>query len=260
VVTAEKTGTPAEWDALARELDTWSANGRGVTLWWRDDDAARAGPELDRLLAAAAGVPLALAVIPAAAERSLALRLAREDAVSVLQHGWMHRNHAPPGERAAELGPHRAGATVLAELAAGWRALEALLGRWFLPILTPPWNRIAEGLVPALAAAGYRGLSTHGPRARREASPGLVQVNAHVDLVDWRARRFLGAPRALRRLVDHLAARRAGRADAAEPTGILTHHLVMDAESLRFVERLVAATRGHRAVRWIAAAEAFAVS
>src|SRR5216684_8019215 len=65
----------ADWLDLERELDAWRAAGRSATLWWRDDDAVRPTPALDRLLAIAAGVPLALAVIPGPTGAPLAERL-----------------------------------------------------------------------------------------------------------------------------------------------------------------------------------------
>ena len=39
------------WADLDAELDRWKAAGRAATLWWRDDDATRPTPALDRLLA-----------------------------------------------------------------------------------------------------------------------------------------------------------------------------------------------------------------
>src|SRR4029450_2060394 len=61
------------WPDLDAELDAWAKAGRRAPLWWRDDDAARTTPALERLLALHArhGVPLALAVIPGRAEPSL---------------------------------------------------------------------------------------------------------------------------------------------------------------------------------------------
>ena len=69
-MTAEEALAPAEWGDLARELDAWAADGRRATLWWRDDDAAHAGPELDgpRLAAAIA------AALAAPAPSTLVLR------------------------------------------------------------------------------------------------------------------------------------------------------------------------------------------
>ena len=254
----------ANWMDLERELETWGSGNRAATLWWRDDDAVRVTGALDQLLDLASGTPLSLAVIPGRVAEddagALADRLTRHGAATVLQHGWMHINHAPSDAKKAELGAQRPAATVLAELARGWQRLAALFGRLALPVLTPPWNRIAATLPPLLHQAGYIGLSTAGPRARREPGPGLVQVNTHADLVAWPAHRFVGTDTALGLIVGHLASRRAGTADAAEPTGLLTHHLVQDRETAGFIARLLSVTRRHQAARWIGAAEAFAAS
>ena len=94
------------WPALRDELDTWAEAGRTATLWWRDDDAVEPTPALDRLLALAARheIPLALAVIPARASTALARRIAGSGPrIAPLQHGYAHRNHAPPSEKKAEL-------------------------------------------------------------------------------------------------------------------------------------------------------------
>jgi hypothetical protein len=248
----------ADWSGLEQELALWRAAGRTATLWWRDDDAVCPTPALDRLLALAAGLPLALAVIPGQAVAGLAERLEDCPAVTVLQHGWQHTNHAPSDQRKAELGPHRPLDTMLAELAAGRQRLAGLFGRRALAVLTPPWNRMSAHLVPLLSDAGYIGLSTAGPRRQAGPSPGLRQVNTHVDLVAWRTRRFVGTGSALGLVTAHLAARRTGSVDADEPTGLLTHHLIMDRDSEAFVERLAGLTRRHPATRWLGAAEAFA--
>src|SRR5204862_1733198 len=85
---------PSSWFDLVDELDLWADLGETATFWWRDDDAVRPSPHLDQLLAFTKRVPIALAVIPAAAEASLANRLAGSPNVTVLQHGWRHANHA----------------------------------------------------------------------------------------------------------------------------------------------------------------------
>ena len=245
------------WGVLSVELSQWRASGRTPTFWWRDDDATAPGKALDRLLAIAAGLraPVALAVIPAAAEAALAERL--DDArVSVLQHGYAHANHAPDGDRKAELGHHRTLAVMLAELAEGARRLAGLFGGRSRPVLVPPWNRIDPALVALLPGIAFSGLSTY--RARPSAHPafGLTLVNTHVDIVDWRARRFVGEAAALTLAVHHLAARRAGHVDEAEATGLLTHHAVHEPDAWRFVERLIAAVRTGGG-RWLAAEELF---
>ena len=91
--------TTAEWADLVAELDRWGEAGQVATLWWRDDDAVAAAPELDALLRLAGEVPLGLAVIPADAQPELTAVLAPFPQVAVLQHGWCHANHAASGKR-----------------------------------------------------------------------------------------------------------------------------------------------------------------
>ncbi|NYZ13048.1 hypothetical protein HL658_10825 [Azospirillum sp. RWY-5-1] len=246
---------PDGWDALAAELDLWAAAGRPATLWWRDDDATAPGAALDRLLELGArhDVPVALAVIPARAQPALADALR---GAAVLQHGWSHANHAPLGAKKCELGDDRPVEAVTAELAEGWRRLSALVGPALLPVLVPPWNRIAPAVSAALPGLGFRALSTD--REHDAAVPGLAQVNTHLDPVDWRhGGGFLGTAAALAGAIDHLRARRLGTVPD-RPTGLLTHHLAMDGATWDFVDRLLAVTAGHSAARWLAAPAVFA--
>jgi peptidoglycan/xylan/chitin deacetylase (PgdA/CDA1 family) len=245
------------WTELTDELDRWRAAGRTATFWWRDDDARAATPELARLLAlrSALGCPLALAVIPSGADATLAEAISTEADIAVLQHGYAHVSHAPAGADKVELGA-RPLAEIGEELTRGRDILTQLTGA---PpdLLAPPWNRIDPALPPTLPALGFRGLSTFRARARRSAG-GLAVVNTHVDIIDWPATRaFCGEDAALGQARGHLAARRAGTADDAEPTGLLTHHLAHDPGCWRFIEKFVATTARHPAARWLTAAQAF---
>lgn len=215
------------WRAIEEELARWRDAGRAPLLWWRDDDAADATPALDRLLELhrATAVPLALAIVPATATPALAERLAQAPGVDLLQHGYAHTNHAPAPDKKTELGLHRPMMFVLGELGTGRMALERLFGDRVLPVLVPPWNRIAAPLVPTLPEVGYRGLSTFGIRRRAHPVSGLLQVNTHVDPIDWKSRRFVGEDAALSAFEQALAASRTG---TGEPVGVLSHHLAMD--------------------------------
>ena len=255
---ARREGTPA-FDALEHELDRWAALDRQATFWLRDDDACRDSPALRRLLglAMAHDVPVALAVIPALAEATLGEVVARHAGVTLLQHGYAHRNHAVPGERSGELGRERSVLHRLDELARGRDYLVRAFAGRFAPILVPPWNRIGDDLLPHLAGAGFSGLSRFGPRNAREAAAALAEVNAHVDPIAWRReRQFIGAGVAVERLVAHLRARREHACDGDEATGLLTHHLVFDDAAWDFVDELLRRTRRHRAAAWCDAAQA----
>lgn len=227
------------WQALGEEAARWQEAGRTAQLWWRDDDAANSGPAMDRLLELhrATRVPLALAVVPAHATPALADRLAAETGVDLLQHGYAHLNHASPGEKKAELGPHRPAMVVLGELGTGWLALERLFGDRALGVMVPPWNRIAPALVPTLPEIGFSGLSTFGPRKRVRPVRGLLQVNTHADLIDWKnGGGFAGERVVLGALVAALAH---ARTVTAEPVGLLSHHLAMDGGAWDFLRSVL---------------------
>jgi hypothetical protein len=245
------------WAKLRAELDRWSPG--TATLWWRDDDAGTGGTAFDRLLALTErhAVPIALAVVPAWLDESVAARIGAGPAgLRVAQHGWAHRNHEPPAPdgtrgKPAELGAARAPEAALAELATGWTRLSALVPARLCPALVPPWNRIAPGLRDALPGAGYRVLSTFGPRPTTGSDRRLREVNTHVDPIEWRAgKRFGGPARALAQLAAHLAARRLGDADPAEPTGLLTHHRDFPPPAWEWLDALLGQLRAHPAARF----------
>ncbi|TAJ31759.1 MAG: hypothetical protein EPO67_13135, partial [Reyranella sp.] len=229
------------WQALADEAARWRDAGRTAELWWRDDDAVDVTPALDRLLAIHrdTGAPLALAVVPAKSTVALAAQLADLPGIDVLQHGYAHANHAVPPAKKIELGLERPAMLVLGELGTGWLALERMFANKALPVMVPPWNRIAPVLVPTLPEIGYRGLSTFGPRTRPIPVRGLRQVNTHVDLVDWKSRSFVGEEPALAALVGALARARAGD---SEPVGLLSHHLAMDDGAWDFLRSILERT------------------
>jgi hypothetical protein len=250
-------GTGA-WQEFLDEIARWRDAGRTAEFWWRDDDAAAPAPALSRLMSLAhkSATPLALAVIPMRCTEEIF-----KDAgafISVLQHGTDHANRAGAGEKKTEFAAAEAPAAAIARLVAARGPLAALAGRLFLPVLAPPWNRLPRQLAARLAAAGYRGLSQYGARSRAEASPGLRQVNTHVDIIAWRSGGgFLGVDEALAAATRHLAAKRSAAADAHEPTGWLTHHAVHDEAAWAFLERLFESTRGLAGVAWRRPVEIF---
>jgi predicted deacetylase len=244
----------AAWNRLSAELDRWTP--RVATFWWRDDDAGAAGPAFDRLLALARthAAPLALAVVPTWLEETAAAAI-REGppGLRVLQHGYAHRNHEPPAPdgtrgRSAELGAARPPDLALTELAAGWARLAPLGPARLRAALVPPWNRIAPAVRDALPGAGYRILSTFGPRSGPMAGTPLRALNTHVDPIHWRAgKRFRGAAWTLDQVARHLADRRTGRVDSSEPTGLLTHHRDLSPPAWACLDELLGRLRGHPA-------------
>lgn len=253
----DRQGDAADWDSLVRELDSWSAAGRVATLWLRDDDAVAWTPQLDRLFEAAGDVPIALAVIPASAERSLVERVKSLSQVGVLQHGWRHINHlAPYGP--SEYPAQRRDEEVAAEFRAGRKRLSDMLGNQALPVFAPPYHGFDDRFLPLLAQSGLRSLSRKGPRSARQTA-GIFQTNVHVVLINWTEPPSFGDPGLmLQNIVAHLRARRLQQVDGEEPTGVLTHHLVQDEDSYAFLRQLIDLTAAHPAACWLQAREVFA--
>ena len=171
------------WRPLSAELDRWKRSGRVAELWLRDDDAVQPTAALDRLLDLTGrhAIPALLAVIPAHAGEPLAARLASAPGIAVAVHGWAHENHAPDGQKKQELGPHRAAAVVLGELARAKAVIDRLFAGKAVAVLVPPWNRIDGALLPSLGETGFAALSVFGM-----AKPAALPiVNTHIDIIDW---------------------------------------------------------------------------
>ncbi|NOT38865.1 MAG: hypothetical protein HOP13_00060 [Alphaproteobacteria bacterium] len=248
------------WDNVRRELDVWARERRTAQFWWRDDDAQDVSDKLSRMLAVAArfDVTIGLSVIPAKLKPRLAKALGREAHAQVLVHGFAHENYARRGQAKREFGGARGLDDIVVDLDRGMQLMRSDFGRRLLPVLVPPWNRIAPTAVAQLPALGYLGLSTWKPREAAHPVPKLVQVNTHLDVIDWRGGRVVKDERLIAGLLlRKLRWRRERRERASEPLGLLTHHAYWDATKERIIANLLEATRGHPAAIWHTPAAAF---
>jgi len=248
------------WAMLEAELSAWSAIGRSASFWWRDDDATASGPKLGQLISLTQSSGLLLAVIPNRLEKSLISALAEASHVRVAQHGYEHINHAPRGQGlgAWELGLHRGVDAVMSELDTGRECLQSHFGLQFLPVVVPPWNRIATELMQPIASRGYKGVSAFGPRTAVNTKPNLIITNAHCDPIRWKGEpKFRGLEKTITQLTEHLSARRTGLIDADEPTGFLTHHIDLDDAAWDFCARLVELIDQHSAAHWLPPQDVF---
>lgn len=227
---------------LAAELGRWAAAGHTPRVWWRDDDVRRPTPALERLLAIAAGRPLALAVIPDGSLAALRDRLAGVP-VTIGQHGIDHVNRADGGPP-SEFPP---GAPVEQVAAAIGSARARMAGQGLAPVFfTPPWNACRPDLAVALSLAGHTTLS-----AGRDSlgAAGLVTLSAEVDILRWsQSPRFRGAGKVTRAIGQALRVRRQ-TLDWSRPIGILTHHLDHDEAAWRFLSTLAIVL--DRRFRWV---------
>jgi hypothetical protein len=235
------------WVPLNNELDRWQAAGKVADFWLRDDDAIEPTPALTRLLELTGShrVPVALAVIPEHTGQVLADYLDGWPLATVAVHGWSHANFAGKQEKKQELGEHRPLEIVIAELKTGFDRLHALHASRFVPVLVPPWNRIAAPLLAMLPGLGFRALSVFGVE---KAGP-LPMLNTHVDLMDWHGTR--GA-REHMALIDDIVRRLQEMFDGGGRMGFLTHHLVHDESAWQFLDALFDRISSHPAGRWMA--------
>ena len=248
------------WALLDVEFEAWASVGQSASLWWRDDDAVKSGYKLDQLIDITSNAGLLLAVIPKHLKPSLVSALLDATHVNIAQHGYAHINHAQRGlgQGAWELGLHRGEAAVLADLDLGYERLREVFGPSFLPIVVPPWNRIAPELLNPIAARGYLGVSAFGARTSKNPAPGLLVVNAHCDPIRWKSgARFAGESKTIAQLIEHLQARRVGLVDADEPTGFLTHHIDLDSAGWGFCTRLAMMVEEHSGAQWVSPIDIF---
>ena len=252
---------PSGWENLDTELSRWALMGRQADFWLRDDDATIQTPALDRLLSLvdAAGIPLALAVIPASAATGLARCLEPLAAVSVIQHGYAHLNHENNGGKKSEFPETRSLDTVVGDLVKGRSVIADLFGRQSLPVLAPPWTRISSPAVQSLFNCGIVGLSRFQPRSSSLAATGVKQINTHIDLIAWREGKVGKAGHTVAaEIAGHLAARRTGEADLSEATGILSHHLAMDETAWKALSEVLTFLSSDNRVHWKNADSLFA--
>lgn len=246
------------WHDLDVELEAWEQAGRVATFWWRDDDAIAPTPALERLIGIAERfqAPLMLAVIPEPSTDALRRRVEEAPLVTVAQHGLRHRNNASQGDRASEFPHARTLSENVMDMTEGLRMLQGF--PHLVPVFVPPWNRIDARLFPGIASLGHKGVSTFGARAMAEPLPGFTQTNCHADIIAWKSTRgFAGVGRVLDDVIGHLRSRRTSAVDAGEPTGLLTHHLVHDAASWRFLDTFFERLSRRPNVRWLAPDAAF---
>ena len=113
-------------------------------------------PALRTLLALTDGLPVSLAVVPEPAVDRLAERLSHHSDITVLQHGFAHRNHAPAEEKKTEYGRHRLGSEVSVEIMRGKDRLRYLFPKSIRSIFVPPWNRMDDRHIPLLFHTGLK--------------------------------------------------------------------------------------------------------
>ncbi|KPF71087.1 hypothetical protein IP69_07090 [Bosea sp. AAP35] len=241
--------TQDNWHPLFAELDRWSAAGRRIRLWLRDDDAIAPSPSLDCLAALGERfeLPVLLAVIPMLAEPALARALETMPALLPCQHGCWHRNLAPDGAKKSEFGRQRSAGAISGEIGEARSRLDDLFGPALLPVFVPPWNRIDPARAALLPALGFSGLSCfRGFGLGPAGGPRLA--NTDLDIMDWGGGRVGRSPAELIAETCRLLAAHRDDTEGEVTFGVLLHHLDHDATAWAFLEAFLALTLGHPAI------------
>lgn len=229
------------YENLRSAVEQWTCRNGALNIWFRDDDAVEPSRALDTLLALGARyeAPVLIATIPEHSTRALADALMDHPLAVPCIHGVSHTNHAPIGTKKTELiegDAERDTDAVLAELRAGIEKLQGLYAERLAPILVPPWNRISNsvaarlGELPVLKAVsgfGFDPLPT-----------SLAQMHTHVDIMNWKGGRVGHTPQASAAMV--LSALTEAEARGVNAIGILSHHLVHDANAWASLEMIMA--------------------
>jgi len=233
---------------LLHELRNWRRIGCTPRIWWRDDDARAPSAELARLLTAANGLPLALAIIPDGDLPALSDFLKCFSNVTVGQHGVNHVDRHGAEGSASEYPPNATVETIREELHS---ARDRMLGAGLVPTFyTPPWNLFEDRTLEALPAVGYSVVSAGADPPE----DSVTFISAQVDIMRWKGgARFRGSGRVLEALRRQLRSRRL--ADCCQsPIGLLTHHLAHDERAWRFLDWFLAFSQSRFTWRSIDAA------
>jgi hypothetical protein len=216
---------------LRNLLDSLDQTGQPVDVFFRDDDAGWEDARLLELIGRFAehGLPLDLAVIPAALTEPLAAALAQRHA-GLHQHGYAHTNHQVEG-RKCEFGPARDRAAQHADIEAGRARLKSLLGDRLDPFFTPPWNRCTHDTGNVLVELGFTLLSREH---KAEPLGPLPELPVHLDVA--------------RLTPQELDKRFAARVKEGGPIGVMFHHGVMEPEAMARASELLELLAAHENV------------
>jgi hypothetical protein len=230
--------TPSRTSWLTPLLVALAVGDRGITWFFRDDDAGWADDALMSLSDpfGEAGVVLDVAAIPMAVAHGGSAplrRLTGEGVIKVHQHGFAHVNHEPAGKR-CEFGPSRDLSDQVDDLVHGRAVLADQLDGRVEGVFVPPWNRCSDLTIGLLEGLGFDGVS----RDRRDgdaAGRAIAEVGVAVDWVRyWRD----GGPGRLGRALAGAVAETDG------PVGVMLHHAAMGPDDRRAVTQLLATIRG----------------
>ncbi len=207
-----------------------------ATVFFRADDVAIPSAKQNRLLQLFAhhDTPLCAAIVPAWINRSRWQNIVEQiDGKQGLfawhQHGWNHLNHEASGKK-QEFGPGADLEQKRRNIARGQQKLTEILGDYFLPIFTPPWNRTDQETMQILKDLGFLAISRYRA-AKIPTLTGLPDLAANVDL---HTRKETTAELGCQALLAEL-----DYALATGLAGLMIHHQRMNDQAFAFLDWLL---------------------
>jgi len=203
-----------------------------VKFWWRDDDVYESTEELKKLIlfSDANEIPVNLAIIPKKLSDKAVGLIKENTHISVLQHGYSHKNYANVGEPLNEFGNHRGIEIQVKEIQIGFEKLIMSFGNQFVPVFVPPWGHISDSVIEQISKIGIKGISMIGDQDK--IYPNLINNNVNIDIHSWETESdtsYKVKIRPYNQIIDDLndQIKKANPNDDCLKIGILTHSQIM---------------------------------
>ncbi len=241
--------TPAnEWRVRLHEAaERWTGN-HVPAVFFRADDIGAGGRAFEALcrLFRHHETPLAMAVVPAWISQVRREQLFRsapfdEPLWGWHQHGWRHVNWQRSGKK-SEFGEHRPFEKQWRDIWQGRQKMEEIFLDRFIPVFTPPWNRLSPLTIKIVQQLNFKGVSLAGPFPRGVRNPSsLANLRVQIDLHTRKARE---SEQDYSSLLEELSSVMAKR----EPIGIMLHHHRMSLFAFEFLNELLRVLNNHTQV------------
>lgn len=230
---------PAGWRGqLAAALEHHQGS-HTPSFFFRADDIGAGGQAFRSLchLFRHHDVPLAMAVIPAwlTAIRTKQLFAAaplEEPLWGWHQHGWRHANWQRTGKK-SEFGEERPVEKQWQDICRGLKKMTDIFGNRFIPVFTPPWNRLPGATLRILQELDFKAVSITGALPR--VPKGIVGLKNLRIQMDLHTRKAKDAQADFQDLLVELNALMTRK----EPVGIMLHHQRMTPFAFEFLDELL---------------------
>lgn len=190
--------------------------------------------------------PLALAVVPSWLNESRITYLFQLAPPSVPlwewhQHGWRHTNWERSGKK-AEFGSSRTEDQKWQDLWKGQNRLKEILHQHFVPVFTPPWNRLSPDTFSMLLNLGFRAVSIDQKLRFHTVRNHLKNFRIFLDL---HTRKTSDYSRAFDELMDNCKR----LFSVKEPAGIMIHHSRMNLNAFLFLANFIELAKNSSSIK-----------